>query len=63
MTQATKNTIRYLLLAMVGFLIGSAVRTADAAQARFESNYAIAYETAVAVCTGEPGNDCDRPGE
>jgi hypothetical protein len=62
MHQVSRNAMRYALIATVGFLLATAVRTADAAPMAFESNYAVAYDGYSVKCSGNPGNECDEPG-
>jgi hypothetical protein len=61
MQQISRHVMRFMLLAMVGFLLATAVRPADASPTLLDSNYAVAYMAEGPVCTGNPGNDCDRP--
>lgn len=57
------SVLRLVLLAVGGFMLGSFARTAGAATTQFESNYAISYDGQVVRCTGNPGTDCDNPGD
>jgi len=61
MRQNAHNAMRYVLLAVGGFLLASVVRTAHASPTLLTSNYAVAYDAGVVRCTGNPGTDCDRP--
>lgn len=61
MQQHSRYAARYLLLAVVGFLLASVVGTAHASQTLRISNYAISYDGMVLRCTGVPGNQCDTP--
>lgn len=62
MQQNSRYAVRYVLLAVVGFLLASVVGTAHASQTLRISNYAIAYDGLVLRCSGNPGTECDTPG-
>lgn len=61
MPERTRNGFRYVLLALAGFLVVSAARTAQASTPQFGSNYAVAYDRGAPYCSGNPGKDCDEP--
>ena len=61
MQQNSRYVVRYLLLAVVGFLLASVVGTANASPTLRISNYAISYEYGMPHCSGDPGTECDTP--
>lgn len=57
------SALRLVLFVVGGFVLGSLARTAGAATTQFDSNYAISYDGQIVRCTGNPGTDCDKPGD
>lgn len=61
MRQNSRYVVRYVLLAVVGFLLASVVGTAHASPTLRISNYAVSYDGGAVRCTGNPGTECDTP--